>query len=175
MKKLMMTLAAVFCCAALFTSCDKNEKDAASDVGYTYDFSVSVPDSAEDQLAVVKTVIKAPDSQGVMQDHELTKYLDEIGVKTGVPNKDLSKPLTLIVEQTLLPNYPVKDSYKMGLDYKLEVTSTDSNGRVLDQQKKTETDRNYTVRAENLSKSFPSTMTFTVTVAANGNINIDRK
>ena len=177
MKQLMwMTLAAVFCCAAVFSSCAKNEKDEVKDVQYTFEFTVSVPDAAVDQPDVIKTVIKSPDSKGVLQDHELYAAIESITLKPGVPYKDISKPLTLIIEQTLLPNRPVKDSYKLGLDYKLVVSTSDAkDGTPLDNFLKEQTDTYSVIRAENIAGQFPETMTFTVTIDAQGKISFDMK
>lgn len=176
MKKMMLTLAAVLCCATLFTACDKNrtkgneEKDEPQ---VTYSFCIQVPESAADQQDVVKMTVTAPDNQGQPKENDFSAFVEEMTLQ-GNTYKDLPKSLTFTIAETLLSDRPEQASYKMGFYYKLTVTSTDSRGYVID-YKVQEQESTMTVPAANLSTLYPATLTFKADIDKDGNINLYRQ
>lgn len=177
MKKYMMTLAAVFCCAlvsTLFTSCSKDD-DSPADKGtptYTFKLKIKAGNGADDQQDVVKTVVTIPGNNGVPETHVFSEYAEDMELKSGNFN-ELPATCTITIDESLLPDVDIaqKEKYSVGLYYKLEVTSTDANGGVLD-YKGTEEDPSMTVSADNLSKLYPKTITLKFSVDKNGRISL---
>jgi len=173
MKKKMLALAAVLCCATLFNACDKNRtngNEEKNEPQVTYSFYIQVPESAADQQDVVKMTVTAPDNQGQPQENDFSPYVEEMTLKSNA-YKDLPTSLTFTIKETLLSDRPVQDRYKMGFYYKLVVTSTDSKEYVID-YKMLEKAHTMTVPAENLSALYPATHTFKADIDKDGNVNL---
>ena len=172
MKKILLTIAAVISCAALFTACNKDDNKnngETKNLKLFYDFYVSIPDAAEDQQDVLAMVMSAPNNQGVNQDVVFSDYIDMLESKNEI--KDLPRTITVSFKQTLREDRPVKDSYKLGLNYKLTIKTLDDDNLVYDMQEKAN-EETFTVSAANLNSMFPKTLTFKVDADKKGKITI---
>ena len=173
MKMKMLTLAAVLCCATLFTACDKNNtkgNEEKNEKQVTYTFLIKIPEAAEDQQDVVKMTVTAPDNQGQPKENDFSPFIEEMSLK-GNDYKDLPRSLTFTIDETLLADRPEQASYKMGFYYKLVVTSTDGNGYVVD-YKELEQAETMTVKADKLSALYPRTLTFKADIDKDGKVNL---
>ena len=106
---------------------------------------------------------------------EFLSIYDDMSVKPTVPFTTFPMTKTITIDQSLLDeaSLPAKDSYKVGLHYKLTVTTTDVNGNVIDYQLK-DMDYSGTVPASNISKLYPQTTTLTFTVDDGGKVRFGR-
>ena len=180
MKKILMTLAAVLCCAmttTVFTACGSNDDDnndvSTGPANFTYKLTVMPGTGADDQQDIVKTVVTAPNHTGVMEDHEFSEYLESMSVQPTLPITTLPSSNEIVINQTILPDADItsKEEYQVGLHYKLEVTSYDSNGKVIDYIMK-EDNPCMEAPAGNLNKLYPMTTTLKFTVSKAGKITI---
>ena len=180
MKKIMKTLAAVLCCvmiSTVFTSCSKSDDDnpvgTKGAVKYTYKLTVSSGTGADDQQDVLKTVINAPNYDGVTTPKEFLSYFEKFSTTPGMPFTELPGTCTITIDESILPDVDLtkKSSYNVGLYIKLEVTSMDANDGVID-FKAYENDEKLGVKSENLSKIYPKKTTLTFSVDKNGKITL---
>ena len=181
MKKISMMLAAILCCLMTnisFSSCSSDDNDdtneATSVAKCTYELTLTAGTGAEDQQDVVKTMVTVPNYTGDETKEFLSIY-DDMSVKPTVPFTTFPMTKTITIDQSLLDeaSLPAKDSYKVGLHYKLTVTTTDVNGNVIDYQLK-DMDYSGTVPASNISKLYPQTTTLTFTVDDGGKVRCGR-
>ena len=180
MKKILMTLAAVLCCAmtaTVFTACGSNDDDnndvSTGTASYTYKLTVMPGTGADNQQDIVKTVITAPNHSGVMEEHEFSAFLESMSVQPTLPITTLPSSNEIVINQTILPDADItsKEEYQVGLHYKLEVTSYDTNGKVLDYAEKGN-DPCMVVPAANLNKLYPMATTLKFTVSKAGKITL---
>ena len=178
MKKMMMTLAAVLCCALTTTSfmaCSSDDDDPVEEktvVKYTYKLTIEPATDADDQQDIVKTIINSPNNKGEMNPHEFSSYTDLLILSPGSNLTEVPASHTITIDETLIPDVNLtKESYKLGLSYKLEVTSFDKNDGVIDYKGKGN-DSRITVPAANLGKIYPKTITLKFSVDEKGQISL---
>ncbi len=178
MKKISATLAAMLCCIVMtttLTSCgddNNNEPDEPAIVKCTYELTLWAGTGADDQQDIVKTTVTVPNYNGE-ETREFMSVYEEFSVK---PSNDFdAMPIakTITINQSLLENADTvsKDSYKVGLHYKLVVTTLDGKNNVID-QKMTETDNAMTVRKDRLGKLYPRTTTLKFSADENGKVSL---
>lgn len=178
MKKMMKTLAAVVCCtmvSMVFTACNKSDDDPTPEkkVKFTYALTVKAATGADDQQEVIKTVLTTPNYTGEMETTEFSEFLEALTKQPGADFTEVPNMCTITIDETLLPdaNLSEKEKYSVGLYYKLEVTSMDENGGILD-YKGVEADPKMTIKAEKLAQAYPQKTTLTFTVDKDGKIAI---
>lgn len=179
MKKYLMTLAAVLCCTmttTVFTACGSDDSDEPKvenngPVSFTYKLTVEATEGADDQQDIVKTVVVCPNNQGAMVENEFSNLLEDLKLELSTPLTTLPYSCEIDINQSLLPDADItsKDKYKVGLHYKLAVTSYNKEGLALDYKEKEEGPIK-TISAGNLNKAFPETTKLIITIDKNGKI-----
>lgn len=177
MRKTIMMLAAVLCCAMIstvFTACGSDDGDSPADnraTTYTFKLTVKAGTGADDQQDIVKTVVTMPKTNGETETQEFSEFIEEMSVQPAVNFNNLPGECSITISESLLPDADItqKEKYGVGLHYKLEVISYDANGGVIDYKVKEE-DSHMIVPAANLTKLYPKSTTLKFTVDKSGKI-----
>ena len=93
-------------------------------------------------------------------------------IQPAVDYKNLPGECTITIDESLRSDADItqKEKYSVGLHYKLEVTSHDAKGGVIDYKKVKEEDLHMTVPAANLTKLYPKSITLKFCVDKSGKI-----
>lgn len=187
MKNYLNISVAVLCCALMsitFTACGGDEEvvdvPVTKAVKWNYKITVEPATGADDYPDIVETLVTVPNN-GTLKDNEITyekknanlDIYEYSSYNSAIPFTTFPDTKTITINEKLLEDADLtsKSSYKVGLHYKLEVTSMDTDDSLIDYQVM-DVDAGGSVQASKLSMLYPQTTTLTISVDKSGKISI---